>query len=130
MLLLLGTSNSPAGTDTWENTLCYPDRFHPDADVLPVEQHIHETGSLTCTVLENVNHTCTLWTPANEDTKIAAVKRYEQRLSCEITTELELTQPKILKVFHNDHWHPYRQAHSANLLSITFVFLMNHPVLS
>jgi hypothetical protein len=90
MLLLLNTSNSQAGTDIWENTLCFPDRFHPDADVLTVEQHIHGTGSLTCTVLENVGHTWTLWTPAKEDAKIAAVKRYERRRSCDITTELEL----------------------------------------
>jgi hypothetical protein len=80
-------------------------------------------------LLENVDHTWTLWTPANEDAKIAAVKGYEQRCSREITTELELTQPKILKVFHNDHWHPYRHSHSANLLSTTFVFLTNHQVL-
>jgi len=60
---------------TPRKTHCYPDRFHPDADVLPVKQHIHETGSLTCTVLENVDHTWTLWTPANENAKIAAVKR-------------------------------------------------------
>lgn len=124
MLLLLSTSNSQAGTDTWENTLCYPDRFHPDADVLPVEQHIHETGGLTCMVFENVNHTWALWTRVNEDAKIAAVKRYKQRCSFELTTELELTQPKILKVFHIDHWHPYRHSHRANLLSIPFVFLM------
>jgi hypothetical protein len=97
--------------------------------VLPVEQHINETGSLTCTVLENVEHTWTLWTPANEDAIIAAVNQYEGGHSCEITTELELTQSKILKVFHNDPWHPYCHSHNANLLSITFVFLMNHPVL-
>lgn len=101
MLLFLST-NSQAGTDTWENTLCYPNRFHPDPNVLPVEQHIHETGSQTCKALVNVDHTWTLWTPANEDTILAAVKRNEWRHSCEII-ELELTQPKILKVFHNDH---------------------------
>jgi hypothetical protein len=92
MLLLLSTSNSQAGTDTWENTLCYIDRFHPDADVLLVEQHIHKTGSLTCTLLENVDHTWSLWTEANEDAKIAAAKGYERRRSSETTTELELTQ--------------------------------------
>jgi hypothetical protein len=79
--------------------------------------------------LVNVDHTWTLWTPANEDAKIATVKWFERRHSREITTELELTQPKILKVFHNDHWHPYCYSQSAYLLSVTFVFLMNHPVL-
>ena len=86
MLLLHSTSNSQTGTNIWENTLCYPDRFHSNADVLPVEQHIHETGSLTCTVLENVDHTWSLWTPANEDTTIAAVKQHKRRRSCETTT--------------------------------------------
>jgi len=42
MLLLHSTSNSQTGTNTWENTLYYPDRFHPNADELPVEQHIHD----------------------------------------------------------------------------------------
>lgn len=86
MLLLHSTSNSQTGTNIWENTLCYPDRFHSNADVLPVEQHIHETGSLTYTVLENVDHTWCLWTPANEDTTIAAVKQHKRRRSCETTT--------------------------------------------
>lgn len=74
MLLLVSTSNSQAGTETWENTLCYPGKFHSDADVLQVEQHLHKTGSLTRMALVSVDHTWTLWAPASEDVIIVAVK--------------------------------------------------------
>jgi hypothetical protein len=54
--------------------LCYPGRCHTDADVLQMEQHLRKTGNIIHMALVNVDHTWTVWTPANNYVIIAAVK--------------------------------------------------------
>jgi hypothetical protein len=82
-----------------------------------LEQGLRETGSLTPTALVNAGRSRTVRTPANEDGIIAAVEREPWISSRDIAWELEISQPRVLEVLHDDQLHLYHYSRSAHLFS-------------
>jgi hypothetical protein len=60
-----------------------------------------------------VNASCTR-SPANEDATAAAVEQEPWRSSRDITCELGLCKPRVLKILHDDQSYPYHYSSIAH----------------
>lgn len=70
------------------------------------EQRLREIGSVNRMALVNAGRPQAVRAPANEDAIITEVEREPWRGSRDVAPELELSQPRVLEVLHDDHLHP------------------------
>jgi hypothetical protein len=112
MLLTLSVCNGQTGTDTQEYTLCYL-----DTNVLwLLQQHLCQTCSVAPVAYVNAGHPWTVWTPANEDTIIAAMERELWRSSHDLSWQLGLSQLRVLEVLIHDQFDSYHFLQDTHLL--------------
>jgi hypothetical protein len=89
MFLTLGNCNSRTGTAAREYMLRYLERCYPHTNVFRrLEQRPGQTRSETPETQTNPDRSRAVPTPANEDTRTAAVERQPQRSPHDTTREL------------------------------------------